>query len=306
MTVVWTILGMACIFFVVRDLFQALFHPAARGAMSDAIAARIWSFVRRFALRKRKLITLAGPLAILSVMASWVLLACFGFALIYFPHMATQYAVANGMDPEKHKTFFDAVNVSLGGMVTLGGDINPKSHVLRFLLGLEGVMGFGVLTASVSWLLSIYPILERRRTVAHQATLLHNAELQTSLRLLDQPSAEAHQVIWGIAAELAGLRNELMQFPITYYFHSGDTHSGFPGALPYLYDLAAEASISEMPSLRLAGTALGGAIEDYLNHIASNFLHMPPHDKRAILERYAEDHLRPIMRESRPPGRRAA
>src|SRR5207248_2636096 len=135
---------------------------------SDAVAAATWKIVRSLSRHKPERITVAGPLAIFNIMATWVLLVVFGFAFIYAPHMATQYAVAPGFDPQRHKTFFDALNVSLGGLVTVGGDISPKSHILRLLLGLEGVMGFGLLTASVSWLLSIYPILERRRTVAHQ------------------------------------------------------------------------------------------------------------------------------------------
>jgi hypothetical protein len=306
MVIVWTVLGVACLSFAVSDIFHTLFHPAGRGTTSDRIASVVWKLVRRAAQGKHERITLAGPLAILSIMVAWVLLIVFGFAFIYLPHIASQYAVAPGLDPAKHKTFLDAFNVSLGGLVNLTGDLTPRPHILRLLLGLEGVIGFGLLTASVSWLLSIYPTLERRRALAHQATLLHHAESESGVLLLELPSAESHGIIWGLAAEIASLRNALMQFPITYYFHPGDTHSGLPGTLPYLYELASKAALPHMPaSVRMAGVALGGAIDDFLEYVATTFLQMPVHDKWAILMRYADEHFRSPLRLLPPPLRRA-
>jgi hypothetical protein len=305
-TFVWIAIGAGCIVAALYDVFHTLFHPAGRGAISDWIAELVWRSIRRISLRKPNRITLAGPLAIVAVMAAWIALVVFGFAFVYKPFIATQYAVAPGLDPAQHKTFFDAFNVSLGGLITLGGDINAKSRVLRLLLGIEAVFGFGFLTASVSWLLSIYPILERRRTVGHEATLLHHAEQETGAPLLSLPATEAQQVLWGLAGEIASLRNDLTQFPITFYFHSGESHSGFPGALLYLSDMAQRGSRRDMPpSIRLAAVALGGAIDDYLEYVAETFLQIPLHDKPAILLRYAEEQLRQPMRMDVRPLRRA-
>jgi hypothetical protein len=297
MRILWNAAGFVCIAVALHDVFHTLFHPAGRGAMSDWLAGFVWKIVRALSHNKRERITLAGPFAILTIIGIWVALIVFGFAFIYRPYMAGQFTVAAGLDPAKHRSFLDALNVSIGGLMTLSGDILTKSRVLRLLIGSEAIIGFGLLTASVSWLLSIYPVLERRRTVGHELTLLHNAESRSGIRIIELPSDEAQEILWGLAAEISSLRNDLTQFPITYYFHSGDEHSGLAGALPYVADLAENASRPQMsPSVRMAGIALGGAIHDYLEYVAETFLDMPLDDKRAIMRRYADEHLFRPMR----------
>jgi hypothetical protein len=305
---VWLIApGLLLIGVAVHDLFHTLFHPAGRGALSDRIGRVVWFMFRKISSVKNDYITLAGPMAILSIMAIWVLCVVFGFSFIYWPFIGSQFALAPGIDPAKHQGYVDALNVSLGSLVTVAGDFNAKSKLIRLAMGIEGVLGFGLLTASVSWLLSIYPALERRRTLAHECTLLHFTEQKSGLRIHQLPSSEAQDVIWGLAASMGSARNDLAQFPIIYYFHSGDEQSGFSGVLPYLAELALAASNPTMPpGVRMAGMALGGAIDDYLEYMADTFLHMPVEDKRAIMQRYADEHLRPLMTLKRSPLRRAS
>jgi hypothetical protein len=299
--------GVLLIVVAAHDLFDTLFHPAGRGAMSDWIGRMVWFAVRRLAKYRHGLMTLAGPIAILSIMIMWVLFMVLGFAFIYAPFMHNQFSLAPGLDPSRHHGFVDALNVSLGSLITVGGDFNAKSKLIRLAMGVEALIGFGLLTASVSWLLSIYPALERRRTLAHEATLLHYAEQSSGIRIHQLPSSEAQDVIWGLAVSMATARNDLTQFPVIYYFHSGDDESGFSGVLPYLAELAQTASDPNMPpSVRLAGISLGGAIDDYLESIAEIFMRMPTDDKRAIMQRYANEFLRPLMTLRREPLRRAS
>jgi hypothetical protein len=215
--------------------------------------------------------------------------------------------MAPGLDPNRHQGFLDALNVSLGSLITIGGDFSAKSKLIRLVMGIEATIGFGLLTASVSWLLSIYPALERRRTLAHEATLLHYAEQATGLRVHQLPSSEAQEVLWGLASSMATTRNDLTQFPIIYYFHSGDEETGFAGILPYLAELALACSEPSMPpSVRLAGMALGGALDSYLEYMAKTFLRISPDDKNEIMQRYADEHLRPLITLSRFPLRRVS
>jgi len=93
--------------------------------------------------------------------------------------------------------------------------ISPKPEWLALLRGLEAIIGFGLLTASVSWLLSIYPVLEKRRSLAERASLLHNAELETHIDLIADCREPVLDWIMALAADLAALRNQMAQFPIT-------------------------------------------------------------------------------------------
>ncbi len=296
MKFVYPVVGIVLIGSALHDVFHTLFHPAGRGAMSDYAARVVWNIFHPMSRRRPRLITLAGPFAILTIMGLWVWLTVFGFALIYTPYIQSRYVFASGITYH-HRNFSDALNVSLGSLITLVGDINATTRSLRLLMGLEAIVGLGLLTASVSWLLSLYPIIERRRTTGHQVNLLHNAELDTGLNLLDLPSSEAQELLWGLAAQICELRNDVTQFPISYYFHTGEHHSGLAGGLPYLAEIAEEGSRPHQPpSVRVACVSLGGAIDDYLTEIAEILLRMPTHNKDEIMRRYAEDQLREIYR----------
>ena len=298
-----TVGGCILVFVSFVDVFQSLFHPAGRGTLSDWIARGTWRSVRPLARRRPGIITYAGPLAFVAVISTWAALIVVGCALIFWPHMSTGFVAAPRLNPPNG--FFDAFNTSLSSLTNFATDSFATQKWLRLVMGIEGVVGFGLLTASVSWLLSLYPVLELRRSLAQQTTLLHWAELENGIDVVQLPSGEALSILDRLTSRLTTLRNQVAQFPITYYFHVGEEETALPGVLPYLAELGSRASQpGRAASVRLAGTALGGAVDSYLELIAREFLRMPIDDKSAILRRHAADQMRNMVRGSR--GQRAA
>ncbi len=119
----------------------------------------------------------AGPFVFLSIVASWVSLLAVGWALILWPHLPGNFLYQTGLDPSKNDGFLTALYVSLTTMTTLGyGDIVPTVWWLRVLRPLQALTGFAVLTAFVTWLLSIYPVLDRRRAFARDVHDTHESE----------------------------------------------------------------------------------------------------------------------------------
>ncbi len=290
-----TILGILLIGATVLDAFQTLFHPAGRGALSDWTARLIWKAFRRVAPRFPGTLTYAGPVAIASIIVSWAGFTLVGFALIYLPHMSTQYVFNPGVNPANHRGFWEAFSASLGALITLSQGMEPKSEWLGVIRGFEAIIGFGLLTASVSWLLSIYPVLEARRSLAHHATLMHNAERENHIDMFRDCPERVNDWVMGIAYELASLRNQMAQFPISYYFYMAEPKTALAGALPYLYEMAERALAPGDPAIQIAGTALGGAVEDFLELLAEIFLRMPDDDKQAILREYAREQMSDMM-----------
>jgi hypothetical protein len=284
--------GAVLLLAALHDLFQTLFHPAARGAISDWLAEAVWNVVRWFARRKAGSLRVAGPLALVSIILSWTALVIFGCALIYYPYLSTHFTLAPGVNPRHQLTFLDALAVSTSSLITLTGYLTSRSRLLQLLMGGEAVIGFALLTASVSWLLSIYPVLQRRRSLAHMATLLHHAEFTTGLAVLGLPATDAQDILLACATQVTELRNDLTQFPITYYFTASEKITALAGILPYLAHMADEAARPfRPPAVRIAGIVLGGAVRDYLLHVGPVFLNLHHADPGLIMRRYAEDHL---------------
>ena len=133
------IIGLGC-----HDVFHTLFHPGGRGTIDDVLSRRLWRVLRFFSKRWPRMLPLAGPVIFVCIISVWALLIVFGFALVYAPSIRTGFVLAPGIDLSRHGTFMDAFNVSLGALITLVGDINANSKLIRLLmkLKLKPALGF--------------------------------------------------------------------------------------------------------------------------------------------------------------------
>lgn len=292
MSIFLTLIGAAMIIVALLDVFQTLFHPAAHGALSDWTAHAIWKIFRMGAERWRGLLTFAGPVAFVLTILVWTSLVTCGFGFIYWARMGTDFSFPAGLDPHQYSGYMGGLDTSLEALITLTEGPSARVPVLGLFRGIQAVIGFGLLTASVSWLLSLYPVLETRRSLAHQANLLHAAEQITGIDMIQQSPEQAEQSLFNLAALLTTLRNEMAQFPISYYFHIGEKETSLSGILPYVAHLADRANQQQAsPGLRIAGAALGGAVVDFTKLLARRFLDVGQDNQAAILRAYAQAHM---------------
>ncbi|HEV2401481.1 MAG TPA: hypothetical protein VGS27_31385 [Candidatus Sulfotelmatobacter sp.] len=171
-------------------------------------------------------------------------------------------------------------------------------------MGFESIIGFGLLTASVSWILSIYPILEHRKSLARAATLLHSSEVRGCRRLDEVAHSDVQQILMGLASQLITTRNELMQFPITYYFHEDDKETSLAGILHYLGDIA-DQNVNRHGGAAMGAVALNGAVDDYLKMVLQIFLTREFSSRDESLVAFAQEHLREPVRAPKPLPRAA-
>ena len=120
---------------------------------------------------------LAGPWILICIIALWALGLSVGWALLIWPYLPEGFHFSSGLDSAQNARFADALYFSLVTMVTLGyGDIVPHTAWLRLLVPLEALIGFVLMTASISWILSLYPVLARRRHLAREVFLIQRSE----------------------------------------------------------------------------------------------------------------------------------
>jgi hypothetical protein len=286
-----TVIGILLVLTAMVDVFQTLFHPSGGGAMSDWTALAIWKIFRSLAEHARGVLTFAGPVAILAIICLWAVFTIVGFGLIYWPHLPTSFVAQTGIPSTRWAQLPTALSTSADALITLSEGVNARPPWLQSLRALEAVVGFGLLTASVSWLLSLYPVLETRRTVAHKGTLMHEAERMQSVDIVKDGKGEVAGWFFTMAGDLAILRNQVAQFPIAQFFYIGEKKSALAGVLPYLAELADRAGGSASPSLRVAGTMMGGAVRDFALLIADRFLDVQVSDTREILTLYAREQM---------------
>ncbi|MET9320168.1 potassium channel family protein [Streptomyces sp. NPDC003038] len=291
MSWLFNIAGAVLVLFVLRDLFHTLWHPTRHGGLSRLVMTGLWRLSASLTGHRRAS-GLAGPVAMVAVVAVWALTVVLGWALIYWPHMPDSFTYATGLRPGDHAGFIDALYVSLVHLSTLGlGDIAPAEGWLRILAPLESLVGFVLLTATVSWTLGVYPALARRRALALRLSHLSRTHPTENRISADAGAGAGAAILDSVAAGISVISVDLMQYAESYYFYDGDDRTSLARHIAYAADLADQATEARQPEVRLSAAALRAALDDLAAILDQRFLHTGG-TPRQVLDAFARDHGR--------------
>jgi hypothetical protein len=202
--------------------------------------------------------------------------------------MPGAFAFSPGSKAAQEPALLDSVYLSLVTVATLGlGDIAPGEGWLRLASPLEALVGFALLTATVSWVLEIYPALTRRRVLAIRLALLRDCDPTTQ-----QIDCTAGALLLdSLATEVVRVRIDFTQYAEAYYFHDGEDHSSLAAMVGYAAALAQRGQAARRPEVRLAGDVLAGALKDLATILDQRFLHTGG-TPALVFAAYAADHGR--------------
>ncbi|MGW3124533.1 potassium channel family protein [Streptomyces sp. NPDC001107] len=281
-----SLVGVGLVLAVLRDLFHTLWHPTRHGGISRLVMTRMW----RLARRRPRLVGLVGPLAMVTVVGLWAVIIILGWAIIYWPHMPGAFTLTPGSRAAQQPALLDSVYLSLVTVATLGlGDITPGEGWLRLVSPLEALVGFALLTATVSWVLEIYPALTRRRVLAIRLALLHRSA--PTAGHIDSVAGAA--LLDSLATEVVQVRIDFTQYAEAYYFHDGEDHSSLAAILGFAVALARQGQAARRPDVRLTGNLLAGALDDLATILDQRFLHTGG-TTTEVFAAYAADHGRKV------------
>ncbi len=283
----WTALpGVAVLAFAFHEVFQDLFHPTQSGALSEWIGRTSFRLLRRWP----SILSLAGPLTLVIVIMLWASLQAVGFALIYCTNFPGGFQLGSSEHASGFGGFWTMLYFSVQVMTTMGtGDLRPKPGWLRILVSIQALVGFALITASVSSIVLIYPPLSRMRTLARFTETLLEAAKRTGV---DVVSSFAQDLLNGLAVNVIQARVDFIHFPVLYYFHADRRRSSLARALPNLLGFAEQGLRPEISEpVRLASSTLQTALEDLAQVLSDRFIHSQSNDPAAIFRAYAKDHV---------------
>lgn len=282
-----TAVGLALVAIGMNDIFHTLFQPQGQGAVSGGTLRLVWSASKRFDSSGR-VGKLTGPFAMVLVIGTWALLVILGWALVYWPHLAESFTSTSALQVGQGGGFVDALYLSLVSVTTLGfGDITPTSALMRIAVPVQAMMGFGLLTAAVSWVLQVYPALTRSRSLSRWIAALRDTGSPEEVLAVDGAATAA--LVIDLARRLVDVHVDLEQYAETYYYRSGSERSSLASTIGYARRLADAAARSPRPDVRMAGATLTHALEDMARALA-RFLPTDDRTTAEILDAYAADH----------------
>ncbi|HKU02412.1 MAG TPA: potassium channel family protein [Arthrobacter sp.] len=287
--VLLTAVGAALILLMIADVFHTLLYPHGSGPVGRTIMRGFWLLSRKL---RGGASSVAAPLAMAAVIAAWATLAAVGWALLYLPHLPAGFSYSN--DIPRQADFAEALYISLVALSTAGfGEIVAVHPVLRLVMAFQAVAGFGLLTATVSWILQTYPALSRRRALAHQLNLFREAAGPAGIASLE--ARHAAGLLESMAENVASVSIDLLSFHETYYFHEVEQRGSLPATLAYAHQLASDAQDSDNTELRFAGRMLYAALEDLAGVLRGKFGHVGDTSSDVF------DHYELHHRHRRPP-----
>jgi hypothetical protein len=235
----FTMLGTGLVLLVAYDVYATILHARARsGPIGESLNRIVWRSMRIVAFRllrqrRHQLLNDVGPLLMPALIIIYLLLLVSGFALIYYPRMPEQFAVA----PEARSSpAVDALYFSGITLTTVGyGDIAPHTTLMRVVALVESASGFALISLAVTYLITVYSALERKRAVA--LSFYHQAEEGA-----DVAGFIAHHFVlgrfYGLEAtlrlatrDIQGLLESHVEHPVIHYFHPVEVYKGLPRML---------------------------------------------------------------------------
>ena len=238
--------GLGLVMVALLDVFFTVLHYDDFGFLSNRLHRGIWGALRRLtAPMPRNLrnfvLSLGGPLMIPATILLWIGLVTVGFALIYYAGMGEENFA---FDYDVDQSFGRMLYLSGVTVATLGyGDITPISPLYELMALSESLIGFGLLSLSISYVLGTYRILNELTILA--SDLYHQAEDPTDPKsTLISHFPEGHpknldphlmSLYRGMIAYAEGLR----RYPVVYYFYGRRPYRSMPYAFYMIGGLAA-------------------------------------------------------------------
>lgn len=236
MNALLTMTGLLLLLLVFYDIYSTILRSSEySGLLSKMLNRGMWRaalLITRKSSRRHRHRVLAGvgPMLMPIFFAIVVSLLITGFALIYMPRIDSEFKLGDQLQSGVVSESFYFSGITF---LTIGyGDVLPTSVFTRFFAVLEGVSGIAIISLSITYLVTVYGALARRRTVAlifyHQArqgadipgfivshfARGHFQNLTTSLR-------EATR-------NLDELLESHLEYSVIHFFHSREVYKGLP------------------------------------------------------------------------------
>jgi Ion channel len=238
-TAFFTILGIGILALVAYDVYATILHARARsGPIGETLNRTIWRLARAIAfklprVRRHRLLNLVGPLLLPLLIILFIMLLVVGFAFIYYPRMPEGFTIQTqaASSPSIASLYFSGITLTTVGY----GDIAPHTTFMRLTALLQSASGFALISLAITYLITVYSALERKRAVA--ISFYHQAEEGANVAAFI-----AHHFVAGrfyglettlrfATRDLQELLESHVEHPVIHYFHPVEVYKSLPRVL---------------------------------------------------------------------------
>ncbi|MCW2614843.1 MAG: Ion transport 2 domain protein [Frankiales bacterium] len=212
----YRLLALLLLGLVAVDTFRTVLLPSSHGLLARLWARGLWRLAVLLPGRPgRAARRAAGPLSVVTNIATWVLLLWLAFALLYLPDVASlgysSDVAFEGSD------LVAALYLSGTVLTTLGlGDVAAQTDGLRLLVVAESAGGLALFTAALGYLPALYTVVSDLRTCAESISDLRATTPERAAELLEE---DAVATLGSVRRDVTEARQHLLRFPALHHFH---------------------------------------------------------------------------------------
>lgn len=231
-----TVVGVALILVGLLDVFFTVLHYDGFGFLSSRLYNNLFNAfryaTRPLPRRYRALgLSFAAPLMVPVTITVWILLVAVGYALVYYESIDTKTFYFSS--PDLEPTFLQALYLSGTAISTVGfGDVTPQSSVYQLITISEALIGFGILTLAITYVIGVYGVLQQLGVLS--AGLHHQAQDSSDPLTILKPhfpdgehrGLETH--LMSLHRGLVEVYEGIRRYPVVYYYHSRRAYRSLP------------------------------------------------------------------------------
>lgn len=223
------IAGAALVLLFLADIFLTILYArAGTGLLAPYWDRAVWTAMRAlarlFGRRRAKLLSFAGPVIVVSLIAFWSAGLTTGAALIVQPELGGAIRPSSGDTP---RDFVTAMLVAGNSLSIVGsGDYAPHSTGTHILYLLNSLIGASVLSLVLSYLVQVYSALRERNALALAIDLM-TARTGDAAEMLarlgpDGDLSDATSAFDNLVRPLTQAKEAHHFYPLLFYFRFED------------------------------------------------------------------------------------
>jgi hypothetical protein len=217
--------GVALILVFLADIFlTVLYARAGTGLLAPHWNRLVWAVLsaisRLSGPRRGDVLSFAGPLIVVSLIAFWSLGLTVGAAMIIQPELGGAIRPSSGDTP---RDFITALLVAGNSLSIVGaGDYSPHTAGTRTLFLLNSLIGASVLSLVLSYLVQVYSGLRERNALALSIDLMTGGTGDAAEMLArlgpDGDFSDAVSELGNLVRPLAMTKEAHHFYPLLFYF----------------------------------------------------------------------------------------
>lgn len=219
MEIVYLIAGFLLVGTATVDLISTtLWLDGGAGLLSRPLTALSWQVIKKVSGRNKRVLGLAGPIIILIILLTWVVLLWSGWVLI-FSADAQSLIDTNDSDPI---AWYERVYVIGYSLFTLGnGDYAPKEGIWQFAAALISGTGMLFLTLGASYVISVVGAVAQLRACASSITGIGMPSVEIVKKGWDGKDFQRLDLmLLEVSSQLSTLVQQHKAYPLLHYYHS--------------------------------------------------------------------------------------